>query len=303
MGSNVWRRDSELEKSSIDWSILLDSSSCSVVQFGETEWCKSCKDTDSFNFMAVLQGETPMISRAHGVDPVAQTPTSMQCLDSKNWFKLKQTISSCVFNLIWELKFAILWQWQFAWKKRLARRSCFLKFFFFENSRISEAITVPASHVGKLRDVTPPGPIVSWFHHWGMADLGFPEHKRCHGDGGDEICKKDGKIYSMCVCFSMLVAIWIQKNEVTFCLLLPWLFRCHRQVVSWNQQAFRPNPSLPQIDALDGVGSSSLSERSLFHRASILNMAFAANNRRLRVVLVVETSWESKVFGKSAISM
>ena len=28
-----------------------------------------------------------------------------------------------------------------------------------------------------------------------------------HGDGGDEICKRDGKIYSMCFCFSMVVAI------------------------------------------------------------------------------------------------
>ena len=93
--------------------------------------------------------------------------------------------------------------------------------------------------------------------------------------GGDEICR-DGKIDSMSFLFFHGCSNLNTKNEVTFCLLLPWLFRCHRQVVSWNQQAFRPNPSLPQIDALDGVGSSSLSERSLFHRGSILNMAFAA---------------------------
>lgn len=100
--------------------------------------------------------------------------------------------------------------------KRHSERSWFLKFFFVENSRISEAITVPASHVGKLRDVTPPGPNRSWFHSLRNGRSGIPRTQevprfelkgQSHGDGGDEICKRDGKIYSMCFCFSMVVAI------------------------------------------------------------------------------------------------
>ena len=91
-----------------------------------------------------------------------------------------------------------------------------LEVFFFENSRISEAITVPASHVGKLRDVTPPWPnsfVVSLTEEWQIWDspdtrgAQMRVERSSHGDGGDEISKRDGKIYSMCFCFSMLVAI------------------------------------------------------------------------------------------------